>query len=118
MWFQTDCLNQNGAHRRSSPRPAMRVSTQLRSISQMPHFTMQELEALAAKYSQQGRGEERPQSRHVPYQPPPLKRDIQRSIYNVVYSAGGAALTRRQIADAIGIKKTTWLEAHIERLVQ
>lgn len=59
----------------------------------------------------------RPQSRHVPYQPPPLKRDIQRSIYNAVYEAD-RAVSRRQIADLIGLKKTTWLEDHIERMVR
>ena len=81
-------------------------------------FTMHDLERLVAT-KEQGRNlvKERPQTRVVPYQPPPLKRDIQRSIYNAVYNAGGA-VSRRQIADAIGIKKTTWLEAHIERLVQ
>ncbi len=63
------------------------------------------------------RQEGRPQSRHVPYQPPPLKRDIQRSIYNAVYESS-LAVSRRQIADLIGVKKTTWLEDHIERMVR
>jgi len=82
------------------------------------HFSMQELEEILRSKGQANLCvEERPQTRYVPYQPPPLKRDIQRSIYNAVYNAGGA-VSRRQIADAIGIKKTTWLEAHIERLVQ
>jgi hypothetical protein len=81
-------------------------------------FTMQDLDRLVeAKGQGSDRVEARPQSRYVPYQPPRSKRDIQRAIYNAVYNAGGA-VTRRQIAEAIGIKKTTWLEAHIERLVQ
>ena len=61
--------------------------------------------------------QQRPQNGTAPYQPPPLKRDIQRAIYNAVYSAG-EAISRREIAAAIGIKKTTWLETHIEKMVE
>ena len=60
--------------------------------------------------------QQRPQNGTAPYQPPPLKRDIQRAIYNAVYRAG-EAISRREIAAAIGIKKTTWLETHIEKMV-
>jgi len=62
------------------------------------------------------REQARPQARHVPYHPPPLKRDIQRSIYNTVYHAN-RAISGRQIAESLGLKKTTWLEAHLQRLV-
>ena len=80
-------------------------------------FTIAELEALVVS---KGKGSKvpqaRPLSRVVPYQPPALKRDIQRSIYNAVYNEG-RAVSRREIAYCIGVKKTTWLDAHIERLV-
>jgi len=81
------------------------------------HFTMAELEAIVQREQGGFADKGRTQARGVPYQPPPLKRDIQRTIYNAVWNAGGE-VSRRQIAEAIGIKKTTWLEAHIERLVQ
>jgi hypothetical protein len=42
--------------------------------------------------------------------------DVRTRIYGAVTRAGGA-ITRAQIAVALGVKKTPWLTDHIERLV-
>lgn len=55
-------------------------------------------------------------SHHVPYKPPPLKRDMQRDIYNFVYDAG-RAVTAREVAAGLGITKSSWLFDHLNRLV-
>lgn len=54
-----------------------------------------------------------------PYQPPspvPAPRNIRGDIYDVVYSSGGW-VTRKQIADALKLKKSDWLIRHIDQLV-
>lgn len=58
----------------------------------------------------------RPQTRGVPYHPPPSKRDMRRAIFDAVYESGGA-VSCRKIAESLGLKKTTWLEAHVAQLV-
>lgn len=54
--------------------------------------------------------------RHATYAPPPRKRDMEREIYDAIYRAG-RAVTRREIAQALGLVKATWINQHIEHLV-
>lgn len=81
-------------------------------------FSRDELLAWEKEHAaESGYVEERTQTRLAPYKPPPQKRDIQRAIYNAVYNAD-RAVSIREIADALEVKKTTWLRNHIERLVE
>jgi hypothetical protein len=91
----------------------------------MPEFSMQQLEALVAMERgelppepprERGHDTYRYASGINTYNPPTLPRDVRRDIYNAVYSAGGA-VSRADIAKALGVKKTPWLCQHIERLV-
>lgn len=75
-----------------------------------------ELERLAAaERAGQGHGHDTSQHSigHVTFYRPPT---IQERIYNAVLTHGGAA-TRGQIAAALGLCKTPWLVAAIERCV-
>lgn len=54
--------------------------------------------------------------RHATYAPPPRKRDMEREIYDAVYRAG-RAVSRLEIAQALGLVKATWINQHIEHLV-
>lgn len=81
-------------------------------------FTRDELIAWEKKHGlDSGSVEERTPERRVPYKPPPQKRDIERDIYNAVYNAS-RAVSIKEIAEAVGVKKTTWLRGHVERLVE
>lgn len=83
----------------------------------MPSYSRAQLEVLASTREQ---GDSHDTSRHpsdnVTFHPPPAPRDVRRDIYNAVYSAG-RAISRADIAKALGVKKTPWLCAHVERLV-
>jgi hypothetical protein len=50
-----------------------------------------------------------------PPPPRPVARDIRREIWDACYEQG-RALTRTEIARALGLKKTPWLIAQIEQL--
>lgn len=52
------------------------------------------------------------------YRVPSFVVDIKREILQAVYDASGVALTRAQIAKAVGRKKTPWLTNQIEELVK
>lgn len=56
---------------------------------------------------------------HVSYRPPaPCSRDLKREIYDLLYQASGGWLTRRQIADALKLKKTDHVFEKCEALVE
>lgn len=83
----------------------------------MPSYSREQLEALAST-SEQERGYDtshHPSHINTYHAPPPAPRDIRRAIYDAVYSAGRAS--RADIAKALGVRKTPWLTAHVERLV-
>lgn len=50
------------------------------------------------------------------YSPPPSERDIRNKIYDHVYAANDW-VGRSYIADKCKVRKTTWLNKHIEQLV-
>lgn len=80
----------------------------------MAHFTIADLERLAVMEGQGGRNvPARSQSRSVNL--PDFRVDIRRDIYKKVVEAG-RAVTRAEIAKAVGKKKTTWLNDRIEDL--
>lgn len=77
----------------------------------MTIYTMAQLEALAG-----GHDTSRYQSGHVTSRTAPLVTpDVRTRIYDAVIRFGGVS-SRAQIAAALGVKKTPWLLAHIERL--
>lgn len=82
----------------------------------MATFTMAELNALVGVKDQRGRAGECSHPVIIPYNPPPLKMDVHRQIYNAIYHAG-RAVTRRQIADALGKSKSSRLYSQLEHLV-
>lgn len=86
-------------------------------MQQKNHFTMEELEYLVLV---KGQGDSVVTAQHSTgvstYHPPPVRRDIRRAIYNVVYEAK-RAVSRLEIARLLGLKKTPWLLAAIEELV-
>lgn len=49
--------------------------------------------------------------------PPDARRDVRIEIWNMVKAANGAWVTRTEICKALKLKKTPWLNGHIERLV-
>lgn len=80
-------------------------------------FTMAELQQKLDLLRGQGAGHvtSHDQPGHVTYQPPPLRRDVGREIYDAIYGAG-KALSRGEIAKLLKLKKTPWLIDHIEQL--
>lgn len=81
-------------------------------------FTMTQLEALAASI-EQGTGNEqaRESSRNVPSHRPPLAhKTVRQRIYDYAIRRGGA-VTRAEIATALKLRKSTWLNGVIERMV-
>lgn len=77
----------------------------------------EELERIVrAKEQGSGHVTLRDQPSPVKYVPPPLRRDIRRNIYDVVFAANGA-IGRGEIAKLLQLKKTPWLTAAIEGLV-
>ena len=81
-------------------------------------FTIEQLEALVKSCPADDRAgqQARTQTRHVPYAPPPKKRDIRREIFNVCWDTE-RAVTLREICAALGVRKSTWLRAHVQALV-
>ncbi len=80
-------------------------------------FTMEDLQRLVGEGDQDNAGQ--PATEANPYQPPPpvpVPRNIRGDIYDAVYSSGGW-VNRKQIADALQLKKSDWLIRHIDQLV-
>lgn len=82
----------------------------------MTSYTMNDLERLAEMVGEGSRNTPSySQSRNVPAHD--FRVDVRRDIYNAVLLARGA-VTRAEIAKAIGKKKSTWLTERIEDLVR
>lgn len=79
------------------------------------HYTIEELERLVGRGSSYVSSHDR--NDHVTtHQPPLVRRDVRRDIYDFVLQSG-RAVTRGEIAKALKLKKTGWLHNHIEQLV-
>jgi hypothetical protein len=84
----------------------------------MTSFTMAQLEALSA--IEQGSGVDTSQDHfdlNTSYNPPKLERGINRQIYDVLYRSADWQ-SRAEIAKALKLKKTGWLIAAVEQLVE
>lgn len=80
------------------------------------HFTMEDLHRLAGEGTTDVTSRE-PEA-HASYRPPPpTTRDLKREIYDLLYQAGGEWLTRRQLAEALKLKKTDHVFEKCEALV-
>lgn len=82
----------------------------------MARLTMEELERLAVGQGDDAGTYRHPEgietSQHVIWYQPTISARVMDAVQQ-----GGALMTRRQIANALGIKKTPWLVGVIEQLV-
>lgn len=77
----------------------------------MPTYTLQDLKRLAAGSSTSQHQNDSGTSQRLPARP-----DIRRDVYTAVMMAGHP-VRRAEIAKLLGLKKTPWLVATIEELV-
>lgn len=82
----------------------------------MADFKIADLERLVAIEQGTGSSTSQHQSDSTTFQPPSHKMDIRRDIYTAVMMSG-CLVSRAEIAKLLGLKKTPWLVAAIEELV-
>lgn len=86
----------------------------------MMQFSITQLERLVAEQGIEKGGSDDTEQTHsgitTSYNPPKLERDIRRQIYDVLHTNKNW-MSRAEIAKALSLKKTEWLNNAIESLV-
>lgn len=84
----------------------------------MPILTRDDLERAGLKTSGgHSTSKDRNDSMGFNAPPPDVRRDIRREIWQIVDAANGGWVTRTDIYKALKLKKTPWINKHVERLV-